>query len=195
MSGRGQGSRGRSRDRGRPRGRGTRTPRGNHSGTSGSRINDNSNDDAESERRRGEVLQDIVNGIDVSESHQQQLNEEVDIIIILTDDNEMTERSLLDEMAQNVPPGEPIPTFNIQSWKYPWRRHFFTDWRWAPKNKGESKVWAKCKLRSCALRNPPHYYCGSSSSFTNFEKHLSLCHYEEYQAFENQQKPEKKVLY
>jgi hypothetical protein len=57
------------------------------------------------------------------------------------------------------PPGNPIPIFNVQSWKAKWRRDFFTDWRWAEKKKGTGhQVWDRCKTGKCQTNKKAHYY-------------------------------------
>ena len=161
---------------GRPRGRGR--PRGS------ARLN-----------QRGQTavdtrLQNIVDGIDVSETQRQLLEEEADDhqqSSEETEDTEVTEETsevVEADMRRKDPPGEPIPQFTIQSWKASWRRAFFTDWRWSPKRKeGEAQVWARCNTGQCQTKTKPHYYAGGTSSFTNFEKHLISCHNEEYKQY------------
>lgn len=118
-------------------------------------------------------LHDIADGIDVSETQQQLIDEEY------TDVAEETSEEVEADMPRKDPPGELMPAFTIQSWKASWRRAFFTDWRWSQRKKGEAQVWARCKTGQCQMKTKPHYYAGGTSSFTNFEKYLNSCHKEE----------------
>ena len=108
-------------------------------------------------------LQNIVDGIDVSETQRQLLEEEADDhqqSSEETEDTEVTEETsevVEADMPRKDPPGEPIPQFTIQSWKASWRRAFFTDWRWSPKRKeGEVQVWARCNTGQCQTKTKPH---------------------------------------
>lgn len=146
-------------------------------------------------------LHQIVQGIPVSEARQRQLDEE-------EDDTSSDEIDLGEEggsegesvpastsstptqgdaptSAPTPPPGEPIPIFTVQSWNAPWRRLFFTDWRWAPKKppKKGYYVWARCKTGQCDNKRVHHYYAGDKYSFTNFVKHLNAVHTAEYEKF------------
>lgn len=176
-----KGGKGRRRGRGRPRG--------------SARLN-----------QRGQTvvdarLQNIVDGIDISETQRQLLEEEADDHQQSLDEatathedeaSEETSEVVEEDMSRSSaflgprkdPPGEPIPQFTIQSWKASWRRAFFTDWRWSPKRKeGEAQVWARCNTGECKTKTKPHYYAGGTSSFTNFEKNLISCHNEEYKQY------------
>ena len=131
-------------------------------------------------------LQNIVNGIDVSETRRQLLDEEEDDhqqSLDEADDTEVAEETsevVEADMSRKDPPGEPIPPFTIQSWKASWRREYFTDWRWFPKRKeGEAQVLACCNTGQCKTKTKPYYYAGGTFSFTNFEKHLISFHNEE----------------
>lgn len=64
-------------------------------------------------------LHDIVDAIDLSETQQHLIDEED------TDVAEETSEEVEADMLRKDPPGEPIPAFNIQSWKASWRRAFF----------------------------------------------------------------------
>ncbi|KAK4028077.1 hypothetical protein OUZ56_017257 [Daphnia magna] len=132
-----------------------------------------------------ENLIEIVNEIPISHAQQQLLDEERE---------ERDDEAIMDDAENNTtvskateplpPPGNPIPIFTVQSWKSKWRRDFFTDWRWAEKKKCTGhQVWARCKTGKCQTNKKPHYYVGELTSFSNFEKHLSLCHSEEYSKY------------
>ncbi len=98
-------------------------------------------------------LQNIVDGIDVSETQRQLLEEEaddnqqsLDEAIATHEATEETSEVVEADMPRKDPPGEPIPQFTIQSWKASWRRAFFTDWRWSPKRKEGEAVKLRCGL-------------------------------------------------
>nr|CAH0112994.1 unnamed protein product [Daphnia galeata] len=108
----------------------------------------------------------IVNEIPISDAQQELLDDEREEgddyeVMHVTDDD-----TKINTAEPPPPPGNPIPTFTEQSWKAKWRRDFFTDWR------------------KCETNKKPHYYSGELTSFSNFEKHLNSCHYEEYSKHE-----------
>lgn len=118
----------------------------------------------------------IVNEIPISDAQQELLDDEREEgddyeVMHVTDDD-----TTINAAEPLPPPGNPIPTFTVQSWKAKWRRDFFTDWRWAKKKKGTGqsghRVWARCKTGKCETNKKPHYYSGELTSFSNFEKHL-----------------------
>ncbi|EFX81327.1 hypothetical protein DAPPUDRAFT_102318 [Daphnia pulex] len=137
-----KGGKGRRRGRGRP-------PRGS------ARLN-----------QRGKTvidarLQNIVDGIDVSETQRQLLEEEaddhqqsLDEAIATHEATEETSEVVEADMPRKDPPGEPIPQFTIQSWKASWRRAFFTDWRWSPKRKEGEAVKLSRYIPLNILRMP-----------------------------------------
>lgn len=134
------------------------------------------NDTQSSEDAR---IREIVDSIEVADDRQELLDEEADITELVAETEEAAETSLKDPL-----PADPLPLFVIQSWKTPWRRAFFADWRWDGKKKeGESQVWTRCKTGKCPTKSKQHYYAGGSSSFTNFEKHLTSFHNKEYKSF------------
>ena len=89
------------------------------------------------------------------------------------------------DATQSPPPGVPIPLFSQQMWPN-WRTHFFTDWRWEPdkaNKKNDCPVFSECIASDKCRRKNLHYYKGSTSSFTNFESHLTHCHNDDFKAF------------
>jgi hypothetical protein len=132
-------------------------------------------------------LIEIVNNIPISDAQQQLLDEEREETQEREDeamddaDNDTTASIFSKATEPLPPPGNPIPTFTVQTWKAKWRRDFFTDWRWKEKKKGTGhQVWARCKTGKCRTNKKPHYYAGELTSFSNFEKHLNCSHYEVY---------------
>ncbi|EFX75526.1 hypothetical protein DAPPUDRAFT_107738 [Daphnia pulex] len=82
-----------------------------------------------------ENLIEILNNIPISHAQQQLLDEESgerDHEAMDDADNNTTVSNVTEPLP---PPGNPIPIFNVQSWKAKWRRDFFTDWRWAEKKR------------------------------------------------------------
>lgn len=78
-----------------------------------------------------------------------------------------------------IAPGNPTPKSILDN--YPkWRLEFFEDWRIGVPAKPDDypPVWAKCKI----CKNS-HYYYGNANAFTNFGRHCTRRHNEEYKAF------------
>ena len=126
----------------------------------------------------------IVNDIPISNAQQEFWDEEREE----RDDESMDDtdnHTTINATEPLPPPGNPIPKFTVQSWKAKSRRDLFADWRWAEKKKCTGhQVWARCKTGKCQTNKKPHYYSGELTSFSNFEKHLNSCHYEEYSKYE-----------
>lgn len=158
--------------RGRPRSRG----RG-RGGRSISRVTDGQHFNPETP---DEALHRIVQSIPVSQEQQDQLDEEEGLMATEEESEVVEEVPAADEHPhsqsrplQKSPPGHPIPSFTVHSWKASWRRKFFTDWRF---DAVQQRVWACCSIEGCEKTSRRHYFAGGMTSFTNFTRHLSSAH-------------------